>query len=281
MGRGVDPAGGPILQRIMVQDEDVYDGRYLFTDLLDPQSLLAGPPAIGTPIEHGGNQLRLVFDRLLDPAVDVSAAVKLVGPRGEVLPALTYFDPSGVFGESSDPISTPYGPAIVLKNETPFSAGTSYALRVDAAAIRDREGDVLEADLHGSINAEYLFTTEPLYALDGMIMPDFSGPEMTIARDDYFRIETNADIGVAEVEVSNAVGERVETVAFTDCEAGARVLNIVHTARPNGERRPWETGTYSITVHNIARDASGAPLEGAFTVSDEIEPMSSFPGSCE
>ena len=98
IGRPDEPTGPPKLLRIMVQDENRTGGRFIATNLLNvapdiacsdtnpcpahlfvsctiPEGMTEGlchdlekpantPPAVGIPRRHGGNAIRLVFDRI-------------------------------------------------------------------------------------------------------------------------------------------------------------------------------------------------------------------------
>lgn len=256
-------------------------------DLLNPAET---PPAIGIPAVYGGNQLRLVFDGLLEPELDLAlmsegaGRVALVGPDGAEVETAKYYDPTGDPDQSASPILSPYGPAIVLLPLRQLSAGVRYSVRLVPEAIRAKDGGSIERDVHGEIRSEYPFVTEGLYVLDGMISPDFTSPDpVAIAPSDHFQLFTNAAIGARsagspDVLVRDEAGELVGARAFADCAGGPNVVDIVHTA-PSGEVEPWPVGQYTIEVlvrsdtgeAVISYDVWGTPLGGTFSVRADVE----------
>jgi hypothetical protein len=268
----------------------------------DPMDPMVTPPVIG-PLTEGfdATQIRFVFDQLLDPAIaqEMMATdadgnftqdiLQLVDESGNVTPMVdTYFDPGGAPFLTSDPIALPYGPALVLK-PAPLSADTTYTFRLKPERVKDRDGNAATTDIFGAIKTEYMMKTEPLkvsawnYA---GLAPDFVAEAVTIAPDDYFQMELNANVDPmtstsSVVSVTNTeTMEMLSVRAIIDCTAGAedlRLVDIVHTSS-TGAVIPWPEGTYSITVnvkgdngHSVVTYDGSSPVEGMFTVDPMAE----------
>lgn len=260
-------------------------------------------PLVETPISVGEAdapvRIRVVTDQLLDPAINArleadvvtstrapSGMVALVGPDGLEVPSRKYYDPTGSPDQTSDLVSAPFGPAVVIVPAAPLEASATYVLLLEPSSWVNRRGEALAMDVDGPVRTRYEAKTEGLYTKHG-VSPDFVTPPMgegatEVAADDYFQLSANdaLDVRTSSVVVERVGGGRVTVAAFTDCDKGARVLDLVPTSS-SGAPSPWAPGEYTISVTGVrsasgrgelAYDAKATPLEGRFVVAPDADP---------
>ncbi|MBI4820496.1 MAG: hypothetical protein HY791_29785 [Deltaproteobacteria bacterium] len=238
------------------------------------------PPQVGTPVAYGGVQIRLVFSKGLDPAMDAALAdpaTRFVSLErdGEPLDLVTYLDPAGSPSATSDAIREPYGPAIVLKPELPLAPATEYMVKLDASKVRDRAGQAASQDARGPIQATYSFTTEAFHARG--LYPDFTS-ELEITSEEALQVELNADVSADTGTVSVSLdGSEVAVRWFADCDSGPRLVNLIPIDEA-GAPSVWTPGEYALSFALVSADSSAplkadpfgsADLAGAFTVPAE------------
>ena len=315
-GQLEEDRGPPVLRRILIQDELPSGGRHMATDLLDHSPAIAcslrdpcpagdkfshplcdfdasvcpdplnpaqTPPAIGTPGSLGGNQIRLVMTKQLDPDIEEITLNMMTGATtgyslkdptivglfdagGRELKSLKYWDPVGAT-LTSDIFADPFGPALVIKPMAPLVPLTKYSIRLRPDQIKDGSGQALATDINGApVAASYDFTTEAFSAAGGNqsdLTDTMKNPDGAIDVADVLAIRTNArfDYTTLKVTVTRA-GQPVEILANpaygTDpkgCDA-AKVsptqINIFRTTA--GVRTDWDEGEYAVSIDVVAVD---------------------------
>lgn len=317
-GQLSDPPGPPILQKILIQDEAPTGGRNVATDLLDqtptvacservpcltgdkfshpPCDLDAGvcpdplkpsqtPPAIGTPKSLGGNMIRIVFDKLLDPAIESESINPITGQiggyaladpsiigvyddKGNELPSLKYWDPIGSPTLTSDLFQNPHGPALVLKPNGAFLPLASYSIRIKPELIKDRQGRAVAKDINGApVATSYPFTMEGFHAAGGALV-DINPPTGgAIDVKDVLAIKTTARFDPASLKVTvKQNGNIIETVAAPEfgadpkhCASAAASPLQINIFRVTGEdRTDWDEGDYTVSISAVAIDDRSA-----------------------
>lgn len=282
-----NPCPGELLQVCVPTAEGSSDG---FCD--DPLNPRAHPPEVGIPRMLGGNQIRLVFDQVMDHALDAAlmedmsdAIIGLRDPNGRV-DVVKYLDNAGGHDYSSIPQFEPFGPALVMKPVQSLNAGTTYTITLDPTQIKDAQGETPKlarkvgaqpdpgVDIPTEpIQTEYTFTTGGLVTAE--IIPDVTADGAVIAPNDVIQVAANAPIAeaatgtaaAAGVEVRDEGGNVVPVRAFnyrddpSDCEGtiDARLLVIVPTSTA------WQPGMYTISFAGVAAPVSGALLDGGET----------------
>lgn len=320
-----DDPNPPRLVKILIQDELPRGGRNIATDLLeksahvacsdlrpcadgnqanqpcvipdgqtmgvcpDPLDPAETPPALGTPLLAGGNQIRLVFDKALDPSIEKvlmdagtqyvylfdGAAAELDGPDGKPVPSAIYYDASGSPNLTSDIFVSPFGPAIVIKPDAPLGPGLTYTIKIDPSRIHDRRGQKATEDLAGPIHTTYAFTTEAMYPLifspdDTAVTPDGGGDAYdSITPNDVVTITLNtaADPATLKPTVTDGNGKAVEALAFVDegadpmdCFEDDTRIDVVYA--PGGVIHDWPPGTYTITLAATSAQNPSQSLKG-------------------
>jgi hypothetical protein len=316
-GQLMEDPGPPVLAKILIQDELPTGGRNVATDLLDqtptiscsdrdpcptgdkfshpPCDLASGtcpdplkpsqtPPAIGTPGTLAGNQIRLVWNKQLDPALEMVILDPLTGmpsgysladptiiglydASGKEIPALKYWDPAGSPTLTSDLFMDPYGPALVIKQRQPFLPLASYEVRIRPDAIRDAQGQAAAFDINGApVATSYPFTVEGFHSSGGALA-DFMDYPDTIDTTDVLAIKTNARFDASTLQVTVMMnGQPVETVAAPEfgtdpkaCAETAASPQQINVFRVTGQdRTEWAEGDYTVSIDVVCPDVPTA-----------------------
>jgi hypothetical protein len=308
-----DP-GPPVLMKLLIQDELPSGGRGVATDLLekspmlkcdtqnpcpagdkfghppcnqdlgmcpDPYSADETPAAIGVPGTQGGDQIRLVFQKQLDPNIEVPT-IPMTGPMAGMITGYTLKDPTiiGIYDSSgkemvaqkywdstgatvtSDPIVNPFGPALVIKQKTPFLPLTMYSIRIKPDQIKDAKGQALASDVHMQpVKAQYDFTTEGFHGWGGALAIDkFQGQ---LDSKDVLAIKTTARFDSSTLKATVLKdGQPVETAAAPEfgtdpkgCAAATVSPQQINIFRVKGQDRiDWEPGNYTVSIDVQATD---------------------------
>jgi len=278
----------------------------------DPLHPSINPPFVGEPGPlprnydgpNTGNQIRIVFNKLLQGDIDAAlraggqTIVKLSDASGD-LPVLAYYDSTGVILRTALPFLEPAGPAIVLKPLSSLNASTRYTITVDGAQVKSKDGNAA-----GAIGP-YDFTTEAAFPLNGTAPEGLeAGDPVEITNTDALSFFFQAAVVTATTVItsSSAVqkdGMGVLVAIFVDgtCEGSTTQLNVVPTSS-TGEVIEWEEGDYTFDLSGVATaagpdhgavaaDPFGSPLSGAFTVTstdaEGANPISglTLPTDCE
>lgn len=329
-GRVSDPPGPVRLTKVLVQDNNFVGGppaqRAGIVDLLDksppvtcsdvdpcinqfliaqttpplacsnPQGgvcvdPLAVPPE-GVPLNAGGTNIRLVFNKLLDNSIEtvavdangaplpghpymlVAGIVELLGPDGKPVAGSTaYWDASGSPDFTSDVIWIPFGPAIVI-NPGSLDPSTKYTIRLHPAMLRDRKGNAV-ADAGGAPLADptdFTFTTEGITPNPDASYPDFTTTPTKIAPNEVLQFafwETLDETSVTVTATGPAgfVASQIEAYADRGSD-GAKCatnendaqLDFVYTTGTGAARMPadWPAGDYTLSF--TVKDTSGAAV---------------------
>lgn len=254
------------------------------------------PPETGLAGEAGGTMIRLVFNKLLAAGIETVAIdpAKLPGSNeafalqpgilevddgaGQPVSGLAYWDPSGSPTTTSDPITEPFGPAIVFKPDA-LGPNATYTIRLTAAKLTDRHGNPL-ADATGNVvQGEYRksFTTEDLVLVAATTATDVTAGGVTLTPDEILQLGFNAGVDAATVSCTAQNGNAsVPTVAWS--EAGSdqaacmsaldkTIVNIA-AADALGAPTSWPAGSYTIRCsgHDAEGGAGTLAVAGSFTV---------------
>lgn len=250
-GTVADDPGPPKLSRLMIQDELPAGDLGNATDLLDTGPLATcsdNLPCVSQPtidgnlypdctmgvcpdplhfdastkiaigaLEggelYGGNQIRFVFNKLLDPAIQtlsmdamgrpvyglVDGLVELdLKSTGARVDTYNYWDSSGAL-VTSDVINQPYGPAIVMKPRAQLSPNTTYTIKLTSSMIKDHNGIGPAADARGNpLPSPFTidFTTEDLRVLGSTpnVVTLSMGMPRNIRPDDVIQFHFNAGV---------------------------------------------------------------------------------------
>lgn len=187
----------------------------------------ARPVYIGTPVAQGGNTIRLVFNKLLDPSIETvtldpatgknnyqlaAGILELDGPDGkevmvdkmgsEGTPPGYYWDPNGSPRETSDPINIPFGPALVIKPQGPLSPSAKYTIKVDSSRLFDHKMQPATDAKGTKLPNPYLisFTVEDLKVLAtgagaaGAATQDVTTGSAVLAVNDAIQLQLNSGV---------------------------------------------------------------------------------------
>jgi len=149
----------------------------------------------------GGIQVRLVFDKVLDSALEMvtmdptkapgttntyvlePGLIELDDQDGNVVASKMYLDNGGSPEFSSDLELVPLGPALVIKPTDSLLAATTYTVKIlKPGDLKDRQGNAAVALGGGALATSYTFKTEDLTpdvagaVGGGLDYPDFSDP---------------------------------------------------------------------------------------------------------
>ncbi len=315
-GQLTEDPGPPVLVKLLIQDA-LPSGRTVMTDLLDKKAPIAcsdrdpcpsgdrfsNPPCdlttglcpdprnpkntlapIGTisSTTPGGNQIRLVFSKLLDPGIETETTINgqimgyplkdpsmvtLANTQGKQLPADVVWTPIGSPTLSSDPFNDPYGPALVLKNRQPLIPLTDYTLNLKLATMKDAAGQAVAVDVNGDpVATSYTFKTEGFRAAGGSLF--IVDSEGTMDTRDALVIKTNAryDLRTLQVTVKKG-GQPVSIETHPEYITDATGCHFV-TDSPQqitiffldgGNQADWPEGEdYTVSVSVKAIDAPDA-----------------------
>jgi hypothetical protein len=170
------------------------------------------PVYLGTPIVGGGNAIRLVFSKLLDPSIEMvmadpmtgaytyalpAGAIELDGPDGKPLALIPndpatggglFYDAGGSPDTTSDPTVVPFGPAIVMKPAAPLAPNASYTVKItDPSKFVDHAKQQVSNWM-----SPYSFKTEQLTVIAAF--PDITVDMATVLPDDVIQLTTNSDV---------------------------------------------------------------------------------------
>ena len=267
---------------------------------LDPLAV----PASGVPLNAGASAIRLVFNELLDSsietvAVDANGAptgagaytlkpgiVELLDANGTAVAGTSAFlDNSGSPEFTSDVITIPFGPAIVIRPGS-LDPQTTYTIRLHPALLRNRTGSAA-ADANGLALADPTdlgFTTEPITPNAGASFPDFTMTPTAIAPNEVLQLafwetldETTAVVAATgpagfdpthvEAYVDRGAAPTLAACAKNENDA---LLDFVYSAGSGAARLPidWPVGdyTFAFTVKDSAGHASYSSPTLHFTV---------------
>lgn len=255
----------------------------------DPQSVLEVMPPIGIPALLGGSQIRLVFSKLLNPNIDTldqDAGVYLL-PAGlislfegeEEVMVDSFYDVGGSPDVTSDPVGTPFGPALVMKPYLPLHAASTYTIRIDPTMIVDRKGQMALDSAGNALPSSFDFTMEGLFVMQSWNCPSqncvnavgtVNYPDTSdltqlipVAMNEGFQFLFNADIdettvgsvklfgvnGPVPIRVFNDLG--MDPTACADYY-NPRLLDIVPVTEEGGtERADLPEGEYLLTITGI------------------------------
>lgn len=310
-GQPGEDKNAPIMMKLLIQDELPTGGRRLATDLIDmtkpvtcslndpcpagdeyshpacnlktgicpnPLSPLETPPGIGVTGTFGGNQIRIVFNKgldpnmvvlKLDPMTQAIASFELKDPsiiglyddKGQELPSIKFWDGTGAPDVTSDVFVNPFGPALVIKPKAGFVILKSYEIRLKPEGIKDAGGRAVEKDVNGNAVARsYPFTVETFCAAGGTLA-QWHGD---IDPRDVLAVKTNVRFDPNKITVSlkKKDGTPVEFVAVPEygtdqklCGPAAENPTQLNIFRTKGrDRALWDEGEYVFSVDLIAQE---------------------------
>src|SRR5439155_873154 len=217
------------------------------------------PAETGAPGEAAGIQIRLVFSKLLDMTdANAAAAFDILDAAGAKVAGTATWDPAGSPTNTSDPIRSPFGPALVFKPSAPLAPHASYSVRLDSSKIADRAGNPL-ADLNGAVVSGFLaktFMTEDVQILRATTLTDVTAPGVQLKPDQILQIGFNAGVAPASVTCTAtsggaAVAVRAYNEAGSDAAKCAMALDdtLVDLVATDAGGAPadWPAGDYAIT----------------------------------
>jgi len=243
----------------------------------DPLHPAIHPPAIG--VAGRGTQIRVVFNKQLNNAIDAvlkadgQTVATLTDSSGAAVATTAYYDNTGVTLRVAFPFAEPAGPAIVIKPKAALFAGETYTLTLDAAQIKDKEGNAATVK-------PYVFTTEALHPYNGIDPGSLADP---LDNEDVISLYLNALADPTPVTTNTAVtlgGTGVFVTVFVnencDDDGDNSQINIARTSS-TGAPLEWVDGEYTYDLTNVVKsagpmagklagDALGAPFTGTFTV---------------
>jgi hypothetical protein len=244
-----------------------------------------------------GMSVRIVFNKLLDPAKITSDGTTLLpgivelidDGSGTTIPFDTLnaiWEPSGAPEFTSDPILSPFGPAIQI-SPLALTHNRKYTVIIHPALIQDRSGNPL-GDQDGnpvSGDLKYSFITENVsanltlgsfksvspYQLPGDFTPVFGTPPTIYATDvlqlaftanmeletfQFTLIGPNGPVTTAEKYYESP--RDPETNTCPEETTTNLQINLYNTTGKLGDPAPWPVGTYqlSFTVSSWEDDTS-------------------------
>jgi hypothetical protein len=324
-GRRGAPSGAPRVERVMIQDNS--GARAQAADLLDkdpapscsdinpcvnqflilqqtpdltcqPTGVCIDPlavPSTGVPIISTGNEIRVVFNKLLENVETVGdyvngvpsgytlnpGLIEFIGPTvvdpvsGKTVDPNLFWDTSGVFDFTSDIILVPFGPALVI--DATLAPNADYTIRlhssmltaVNGQSIVDKQGNPVPDPYDITFHTESITTTATY--------PDLTGATATISQNEVLQFATweQLDIRTATVTGTAPAGVDLTHVeVYYDqgnmpvAKACAKALNtqqvdIVLTdgATPKAPIN-WPAGDYTLTLN--AKDIAGVAFTQTF-----------------
>ncbi|MDB4967351.1 MAG: hypothetical protein JWN44_3040 [Myxococcales bacterium] len=265
-----------------------------------PGGVAIGIPETPDPGQVGGSQIRFVFNKILNSSFETvtidptklpgtektyklaPGIMELDGPDGKaVAPGATYWDPTGSPANTSNPIRTPFGPALVFKPGNYLAPNVTYTVKLTSSMVTDRKGNPM-ADQNGQVvSGTYTktFKTENLSAQASISSVDVEGMGATITPDEVIQIGFNSGIDETTVMCDVAKGGTPVTVeaysdrgakpTMTDCgnNQDDLILDIASVSAP-GVPADWAEGDY--TIHCTGKDdqygMGSFDVTGTFTV---------------
>lgn len=264
--------------------------------LAPKQTVTITPPEAGAPGEAGGDQIRIVFNKLLNSSFETvtidpaklpgsnekfsfaKGIVELDGPDGMAVPTVQYWDPAGSPFATADPVSyDPFGPAIVMKPANVLAPAATYTIKVTTSMITDRKGNPM-ADQNGNVlSGTYMktFTTEDITPLAAT--PDVTSMGAMINTNDILQVEFNTSIDMTKSTCTIALGAAPVTVELfpengpdpTACAGDSTFVNIYPVTAPGTPAAAgWAPGDYTIDCKFVDDQYGKGMFEymGAFTV---------------
>jgi hypothetical protein len=235
------------------------------------------PPETHRTGEEGGTQLRLVFNKVLSSNSAATDVLEVDDAAGAKVAGDAYYDPSGL-PTSSDPVRSPYGPALVFKPTAPFQAGVQYTIKINAALVKDRDGNPM-ADQNGTVVSgtfSKAFTTEGLKFLPQTTLTDVTNTAaaVSISSDEILQLGFNAPAGANTTCTATSGGTAVAVKVYAEAgasaascaSADATLLNIV-AVDALGAPIDWPAGGYDLSCDVAAAGGGGTTtITGSFTV---------------
>ncbi len=235
------------------------------------------PPESGAPGEAGGTQIRLVFNKLLPATIQAAQVAELDDAAGNKVAADAIWDPTGSSTTTSDPIRSPFGPAIVLKPTAPLDANAQYTIKLNGALVTDRAGNPMADPSGAVVSGVYTkpFTTEKLALLAATTLTDVTSPGVSIKPDEILQLGFNARFASATSCTAMLGGTAVQLKAYPEagsdpaaCAAAtdATLLDLV-AVDAQGAPVDWAAGSYSVSCQVVANGGGGTTtVSGTFTV---------------
>ena len=176
------------------------------TDPLTAEPVAVGTPP-GQPGTNAGIQFRLVFSKILNPAIETvtidqntnvytyalqAGTIELDDQSGKAVDSLLYYDDSGSPDVSSDPLGnfgTPFGPALVIKPKLSLAPNSKYTIVLHPNVIADRSGQ------HPYTN------TAPSMALPDPFSFDFMTQDLALAVNASQPVDTNGNVTIAPNDI--------------------------------------------------------------------------------
>lgn len=233
------------------------------------------PAETGNPGEEAGVQIRLVFSKLLKMTeADAAAAFQILDASGTAVAGKASWDPSGSPTNSSDPIKSPFGPALVFKPSAPLAPHANYTVKVDSSKISDRAGNPM-ADLNGAVQTGFVskpFTTEDVQILAATTLTDVTAPGVQLTPNQILQIGFNSGVDPATVTcTATRGGSSVGVLAYNEAGSDAAtctaalddtLVNLVATDLL-GAPADWVAGDYAIQCSG--KDSSGGASTFTFS----------------
>lgn len=270
---------------------------------------LALPWAGAPPMRDAGSgkQIRIVFDKKLDPApiemvkIDPNGKpgsnatytmtpgiLELVDDKGMEVKSTTYYDIAGSPFYTSDLEIEPLGPALVIK-PTVLAPASTYTIKLTTAKLKDSQGNSPVDKAGAALPAVYsvTFKTEGLTssAAAGTDFPDFSDPAKppTILPNQVLQFGFWAPVKGDAVTDLKVTGPANKAIAYSDrgadatmCTKAATTGPMVDVANSDGMGLPadWAPGDYTIsfTVEAAEGGAKATQSEVKFKVAGAADP---------
>lgn len=260
------------------------------------QAVTITPPETGSGGEVGGDQIRLVFNKLLNNSFEqvvidpaklpgsnktykfASGVVELDGPDMMPVASYNFWDPGGAPINTSDPVNNPFGPAIVIKPLNVLAPNATYTIKVTSSMITDRKGNPM-ADQNGNlVSGTYTktFTTEDITPLAAT--PDVTSMGAEIANNDILQVEFNTSIDFTKSTCAVTTGAAMTPVTVeifpengadpTACAKDTTFLDIYPVTAPGMPATAWAAGDYAIDCKIVDDQYGKGSFEymGTFTV---------------
>ena len=234
------------------------------------------PPETHRTGEAGGTQLRLVFNKVLSSNNAAGDVLEVDDATGAKVAGDAYYDPSGG-ASSSDPVRSPYGPALVFKPAAPFDAQAQYTIKINAALVSDRSGNPM-ADQSGTpVSGTYTktFTTESLLLLPQTTLTDIAATTpVSIRSDEILQLSFNAPAAASTSCTATSGGLPVAVKSYAEagadtakCAAADATLLDIVAVDALGAPTDWPAGDYSVSCAVAAAGGGGTTtVTGGFTV---------------
>jgi hypothetical protein len=231
---------------------------------------------------EGGLQIRLVFNKLLNngiedlkvdptqpPGSNLTFALKsgiteLDASDGTEVSSAKYWDNSGSYTGTSDPVNIPFGPAIVIKPHNPLATSTTYQIVIHTGMVQDRKGNGMADQVGNPLTGDFKlkFTTEPLNVLS--VAPNIAASTpVALATDDVLQFLFNTSVNDATpnppkgmpslITVVDANNANVPVLVYHDqgssgaCAVNPTSLDVV-PVDTTGMPTAWAAGSYTVNL---------------------------------